>query len=150
MTIRVVDGDLLEAQEHIIGHQVNCQAVMGSGVAKALKSRYPRIYTAYMEYCSGKKPEELLGKLQIVELEGKWAANLFGQLNYGRSSAIYTDYPSLQQALLSLKEYAKERGLSVALPYQIGCGLANGDWNVVGPMIEDAFRDYECTLYRIG
>ncbi|MEF3308124.1 hypothetical protein PV433_04325 [Paenibacillus sp. GYB004] len=51
---------------------------------------------------------------------------------------------------MSLKEYAKERGLSVALPYQIGCGLANGDWNVVGPMIEDVFRDYECTLYRIG
>lgn len=150
MTVKVVDGDLLQAQENIIGHQVNCQAVMGSGVAKALKARYPQIYTAYMEFCNGKQPEELLGQLQIVALGGKWAANLFGQLNYGRSNSIYTDYTSLQKALMSLKVYAKEQGLSVALPYQIGCGLANGDWKVVLPMIEEAFSDYECTLYRVG
>ena len=30
--LKVIDGDLLDAKEDIIGHQVNCQGVMGSGV----------------------------------------------------------------------------------------------------------------------
>ncbi|WP_396136111.1 hypothetical protein [Brevibacillus brevis] len=34
MAVKIVNGDLLQATEDIIGHQVNCQCVMGSGVAK--------------------------------------------------------------------------------------------------------------------
>lgn len=149
MTIKVVNGDLLQATENIIGHQVNCQSVMGSGVAKLLKEKYPIIYNSYIDYCHGKAPEDLLGKLQIVPVGGKVVANIFGQLKYGRSKTVYTNYEALKKALNALKSYAKERELSVALPYNIGCGLANGDWGVVEKIIEDAFADYEVTLYKI-
>ena len=33
--IKVVNGSLLDATEDILCHQVNCQGVMGSGVALA-------------------------------------------------------------------------------------------------------------------
>lgn len=79
----------------------------------------------------------------------KHTANLFGQLNYGRSKTRYTDYGALERALTTLKTEAQARGLSVALPYNIGCGLANGEWSLVEEMIGKVFADYEVTLYKI-
>ncbi|NEN82630.1 macro domain-containing protein [Paenibacillus elgii] len=149
MAVTIIAGDLLEAKEDIVGHQVNCQAVMGSGVAKLLKTKYPNLYTSYLDYCKDKTPEELLGTLQLVDVQGKLVANIFGQLTYGRSKKVYTDYAALKEALLSLKNYAKEHALTVALPYGIGCGLANGSWEIVGKILEETFDDYEVTLYQI-
>ena len=39
--VTVVKGNLLDAKETIIAHQVNCQRKMNSGVAKAIKEKYP-------------------------------------------------------------------------------------------------------------
>ncbi|MNI53229.1 Macro domain protein [compost metagenome] len=122
---------------------------MGSGVAKVLKEKYPIVYTSYMDFCKNKTPDELLGQLQLVLTGDKVVANIFGQLMYGRSKTVYTQYEALKKGLSTLKNYAKERDLSVALPYNIGCGLANGSWEIVEKIIEEVFRDYEVTLYKI-
>ncbi|ETT41472.1 MULTISPECIES: macro domain-containing protein [unclassified Paenibacillus] len=149
MAIQLVNGDLLEASEDILGHQVNCQGVMGSGIAKILRDRYPNLYPEYKKYCDQYTPDGLLGHCQLVQTGAKYTANLFGQLNYGRSKTRYTDYAALEQALTTLKTEAQAKGLSVALPYNIGCGLANGEWSVVEEMIGKVFADYEVTLYKI-
>jgi O-acetyl-ADP-ribose deacetylase (regulator of RNase III) len=60
MTIHIIQGDLLQAPEEIIGHQVNCQAVMGSGIARALRDTYGNLYPAYKKFCENQNPEELL------------------------------------------------------------------------------------------
>jgi hypothetical protein len=36
--------------------------------------------------------------------------------------------------------------LSIAIPYGIGCGLADGDWTIVSIMIEEVFGDYGITI----
>lgn len=149
MTIQIINGDLLEASEDILGHQVNCQGVMGSGIAKILRDRYPNLYPEYKKYCDQHTPDRLLGHCQLVQTGEKYTANLFGQLNYGRSKTRYTDYAALEQALTTLKTEAQAKGLSVALPYNIGCGLANGEWSVVEEMLGKVFADYEVTLYKI-
>ncbi|GMK41280.1 hypothetical protein PCCS19_43360 [Paenibacillus sp. CCS19] len=150
MPVTIVNGDLLNATEDIIGHQVNCQGVMGSGVARALRDRYVNLYPSYKRFCNQYESHELLGKCQLVQTGSKFTANLFGQLNYGRQNVLYTNYEALKQSLTVLKEEAKKSGHSIALPYNIGCGLANGDWNVVEPMLQEVFADYEVTLYRLG
>ncbi|WP_411668007.1 hypothetical protein [Bacillus subtilis] len=38
--IKIIQGDLLEAKENIIAHQVNCKGVMGSGIALQIKKKY--------------------------------------------------------------------------------------------------------------
>ncbi len=139
---------MLACEEAIFGHQVNCQGVMGSGIARQIRDQYPAVYEAYLQFCRGKSPEELLGQCQLVELGSKTVANLFGQLHYGREPVQYTDYEGLRKSLVRLKTYAQEKQLRVALPYLIGCGLANGDWKVVFPMLEDVFADYTLTLYQ--
>lgn len=40
-----------------------------------------------------------------------------------------TDYLNMEIALEYLKVFAQKNNLSIAIPYGIGCGIANGDWN---------------------
>lgn len=151
MAVNVTIGDLLNAKESIIGHQVNCQGVMGSGIAKALRDRYNTLYPSYKQYCAQHhSPDELLGKCQIVQEGSRHIANLFGQLDYGRQKKkVYTNDEALRTSLAALREYAVQNQLSVALPYGIGCGLANGDWNVVSEILEEVFSDYDVMLYKL-
>lgn len=151
--IKVIKGNILEASENIIGHQVNCQGAFNSGLAKQIRYTYPVVAMEYMNYCAGSKPSELKGKLQVVKIApNKYCVNIFGQLYYGRNKDIvYTDYVALREGLISLYNLAKQFNLTVALPYKIGCGLANGDWEgVVYPMIEEVFNDYDVTLYNFS
>lgn len=59
-----------------------------------------------------------------------------------------TDYLNMEIALTDIKAKARERNRSIAIPYGIGCGIANGDWNEVYKIIEKVFDDYNVTLYK--
>ncbi len=150
--VNYVTGDLFQASESIIGHQVNCQAVMGSGVAKQMKQLYPEVFSEYVRFCNQNKGS-LLGSCQIVELNhgtNKYVAHLFGQQTFGRDGRKYTNDDALRNALTQLYEFAKANQCSVALPYKIGCDRGGGDWNVILEMIQDIFTDVDVTLYRLG
>lgn len=60
-----------------------------------------------------------------------------------------TDYLNMDIALTYLKGFAQKNNLSIAMPYGIGCGIANGDWNKVYKIIEEVFSDYDVTLYKL-
>jgi len=145
--IKIVDGDILQASENIIAHQVNCMGVMGGGIAKQIREKYPNVFDQYRKFFVNNK-FTALGKCQIVKTEdNKYIANLFGQNKYGRDKQ-YTDYDALKDSLFSLKVSAKDHNMSIAIPFNIGCGLAGGDWDIVYKMIEEVFHDYDVTLYR--
>lgn len=148
-TVIVEPGDLTQSFATILAHQVNAKGVMGSGVAKAIRTHYPAAYQAYLTHPKLKQ-REILGTCQFVTCGSRIIANLFSQFDYGRNpQRVYTDYQALREALVCLKEFAKAHQLSVAMPFKIGCGLANGDWDgVVLPMIQEVFSDYYVILYQ--
>ncbi|WP_180953897.1 DarT1-associated NADAR antitoxin family protein [Bacillus sp. M6-12] len=146
-----VTGDLLKSKEHIIGHQTNCLGIMGGGIARLIKELYPEIFKPYQDLCfAHKKSRSLLGECQLVQTntEGKYVANLFGQHEISRTNQE-TEYDELEKALFKLKEVAKEKKLSVGLPWQLGSGLGGGDWNEVKSRIEKVFIDYPATIYKL-
>jgi O-acetyl-ADP-ribose deacetylase (regulator of RNase III) len=147
--IKIVNGNILDATENIIGHQVNCQGVMGSGVAKAIREKFPVAYDEYIELFKIYEDHRsyLLGQCQIVFTD-KVIANLFGQEKYGYDGKMYTNVEALQLALKQVAYRMRETGETLALPYLIGCARGGADWNVVLPMIEEVFHDLEVTLYR--
>lgn len=149
-TIIIEHGDVLTGYAHIIAHQVNSQGVMGSGIAKSIKETYPKAYAEYLKHPL-MKDKSILGECMIVNCESKIIANIFGQFYYGRNpNTVYTDYNALKKGLKTLKYYAVKNNLIVSMPYQIGCGLSNGDWdNVVCPMIKEIFSDYYVILYKL-
>jgi len=148
--INIIDGDILQAKEGIICHQVNCKGVMGSGLAKQIKEKYPEAYKEYLALCTKYTHYEPLGSVQFVNChDGKIIANIFGQRNYGRGSK-QTDYDALEHGLLQLYDLSKQEGLTVAIPFNIGCGLAGGSWPFVYSMIEEVFQDCDVILYRFN
>ena len=65
-------GNLLDAPQKVIAHQVNCQGKMGSGVAKVIRDKYPKVYETYLNTCAynlskGNSPECLGGEVIIIQ-----------------------------------------------------------------------------------
>lgn len=136
--MEIIIGDLLDSKADIIAHQVNCQGKMGSGVAKAIRNKYPEVYDEYCKF----RPKRL-GKCQIVVCkDGSLVANLYGQDKYGYDGKQYTDIKALFQCLVKLREFAKATGKkSIALPYGIGCGLGGANWDEVSNILDVIFKE---------
>ena len=151
--IREVNGDLLEATENLILHQVNAQSKMGSGIALQVKNKWYNVYQSYKQLCDSNTPHELMGKAQVVGIGNKQAVvNLFGQKYFGYDCGRYTDYEALYKALESASETAREYDLSVAIPYKLGCDRGGADWHIVYAMIESVFKNHAqpITIYKLG
>lgn len=117
-------GNILDASENIICHQVNCKGVMGAGLAKQIRNRYPNVYKEYTDYCMVIPPQDLLGTCQLVSIDNnRYVANLFGQFDYGRNSC-HTNYNALRKALTRVIDFANNSCCSVAIPWGIGCACS--------------------------
>lgn len=145
--IQYIKGNLLFHTElDVIGHQTNCVGVMGAGIAKQVKARWPKVFEHYKEACETKN---CLGKTQLVKVnDSLYIANIFGEYCPGKPAEDCgpnehrdTDYIALHDALEALKHKMEKYELTtLGLPCRLGCGLAGGDWEgVVKPMIEDIF-----------
>lgn len=134
--------DILEAKENIIVQQVNCCKVMGAGLALAIRNKYPKVYTEY------RNRDGKLGNVLLVKVEdNKWVANIYGQQTYGRNkNVVYTDYNAVETALNKVNKFATENNLSIAVPYKMGCGLANGNWNKIQEILNKTLTNY--TIYK--
>src|SRR5271167_114181 len=49
--IKYLNKDITTVDEGIIAHGCNCQGVMGSGVARFLRDKYPQIFPYYQDLC---------------------------------------------------------------------------------------------------
>lgn len=152
--VNIATGDILDSGANIICHQTNCLGVMGAGLALQIKRRYPDVFTRYKAYCDfAKRPEELLGTSLLVPItqQQQYIANCFGQLAYGRVSQ-QTNYAALKKSLTEVRDFSEEHGgLSVAIPFRIGCGLAGGQWHIVKKLIDEVFGNssFDATIWYL-
>jgi O-acetyl-ADP-ribose deacetylase (regulator of RNase III) len=144
--IRVVEGDLFETNTKVICHQVNCQGVMGSGVALLVKQKYPHVFEEYQMFC--KENKSLLGKVLPVKCnDGKIICNLFAQDRFGYDGKCYTSYEALEECFNSLKNIVSKKD-EISMPYLMGCHRGGGDWDIVFKMISDCFETHNVILYK--
>lgn len=153
--IKIVNGDLLEAKENIICHACNCMGVMGSGVAKQIRKKYPQVYEEYLEkvdeYTQGEDlRKELLGQVHAVVIdENKIVVNMFTQYKFGNDGKQYTNLEAMFKCLLAVRQVAEKNKISVAMPYKIGSYRGGAKWDEVEELIFRAFNGYEVTLYKL-
>lgn len=147
MEIVYKKGNLLDAQTNVIAHQVNCQGVMGSGVAKQIKEKWPDVFAQY-NYHTTMLENACLGNCQMVQInKSQFVANLFGQRYYGRENLRYTSYDGIYDALAKLQVYMDNRNCnSVAFPYKMSSDRGGADWNVILAMIESVFKNTNITI----
>ena len=139
--MKFVTGDILtpntEENGVLVCHQVNCQGVMGAGLAKQIKTAHPGVFALYKEKC--KLIQTGIGGLGDVQFcsvladSGYLIANIFGQDGYGRDKQ-YTDYAALEEAFRKIAEAFPT--YTIRIPYMMGCGLGGGKWEVVAKIIE--------------
>ena len=155
MKIVYKTGNLLDAQTDVIAHQVNCQGVMGSGVAKQIREKWANVYTAYRAeydlFTDLNKP--LLGNCQLVQInDHQHVANLFGQDKYGYDNKRYTSYDGIYDALVSLASQMKDNNMnSVAFPYHMSSDRGGADWFIISTMITSVFKhtDVQIEIWKL-
>ena len=151
-----VTGDITTVERGVIVHQVNCQGVMGSGVAAALRAKYPIIWQKYKDRCddntdAGIPTAALLGYAQLVQVaDALWVCNLFSQNHYGRDGRRYTSYDALDTGLHHLWTQLQPIHGEIHHPL-IGAGLGGGNWSVIKAIIEHRLSDGrgETTLWTL-
>ena len=147
----LIQKDITTIKKGVIMHQVNCQNVMGAGVAKAIYLKHPLGKQAFHDFAKKEPyntPSKRFGLVQPVRInEQLIVLNSFSQLYYGRNKNIkYTDDNTLIKNLKKLDVYAKERNLPAYVPEKIGCNLANGNWNKIKDFIENETDIIICAL----
>ena len=149
------EGNLLDAPQICIAHQVNCQGVMGSKIAQAIKEKYPKAYEHYKGYCNTKTSKELLGTSQEIycDMAERTVINLFGQEFYGYNGCYHTSYVALTTALDSAFKFIKRENrdyndpLEIAIPYRMGCDKGCGDWRRVNEILEELSYKHDVDVY---
>lgn len=134
--MKIIAGNILDVESGIILHQVNCQGVMGAGVAKALSDKYPVLKSEYQYHCRFTAPSRVFGTILTVGVgRALYVANVFAQFNYGTEKR-QTNYGALASALNFFPSLKTQDEGVVYAPYGMGCGLAGGDWETYSEILE--------------
>jgi O-acetyl-ADP-ribose deacetylase (regulator of RNase III) len=153
------NGDLLDCNCQYICHQVNCQGKMNSGVAKAIREKWPVVYTKYFDWYVGyeawasahenaeykyQPADAMLGSIQIVEVNNEQKViNMAAQNGYGYDGRRYTSYDAFWSCLGKIKDTIP-KGSKIAFPDHIGCCRGGANWNVILAMIGEVLdKDYK-------
>lgn len=147
MEIIYLIGDLLESPHRLILHGCNAQGVMGSGIAKQIRKKFPQ---AFETYCAAHEKEMLwLGDVIFVDCGSKIIANGITQQYYGRSGERFVNYEAINNVMEETHDYALKHGIEyVAMPL-IGAGLGGGSWEKISSIIEDKFTDVIPVVYTL-
>ena len=166
MSIHFIKGNLLDAKLDYYCHQVNCQGRMGSGIAKAIKEKWPVVYDEYVQKYQEREDEilrtsstfehspstgeTLLGEIQLVRVDvDKTVVNMFAQEYYGYDGKRYTSYDGFWSCLGKIREFVP-MGSKIGFPDHIGCGLGGANWEVIKTMIWEALsEDYDVYIYKL-
>ncbi len=155
MTIEFKTGNILDCKETMLIQSVNYRKVMGAGLAKQIKNKYPKIFDQYCKFIDSHSwfyisQTGLFDMFKINDNPEQFICNVFGQKDFGNDKC-YTDYESLKNGLSSVELSARLDKRSVALPFRIGAGLSGGDWNIVYKIIQDIFENSEVkvVIYKL-
>jgi O-acetyl-ADP-ribose deacetylase (regulator of RNase III) len=142
------NSDITTVNNGVIVHGVNCQGVMGSGVAKALKNKWPKIYIEYSKLFENNKPRpKLLGKSQLVQVNDNLKIfNAFTQNTYGRTG-IHANpeaiKSSLENVIITLHMISDNHISHINIP-KLGAGLGGLNWSKdVLPILEQLSNKHD-------
>jgi O-acetyl-ADP-ribose deacetylase (regulator of RNase III) len=138
MKINYTKGDLLSVTSGLIVHGCNAQGVMGSGVALAVRQKYPKAYndyrTAIFENFLG------LGEVQFVKVsEDLFVCNAVTQEFYGRDNKVYVSYEAIRSVFQVVFSLVTEE-YTVSIP-KIGAGLGGGSWEKILQIIKEQAKE---------
>ena len=138
--IQVKRGNIVDGQAIACAHGCNCQGVMGSGVAKALRDRYPNVFLPYrLAYEQGRF--KLGSVINVWVNPDKVIFNMGTQEYYGYDKQQYASPDAIRECLCKVRTEMQNLNLrSLDIP-PVGCGRGGLTKKVVYPIIAEIFED---------
>jgi O-acetyl-ADP-ribose deacetylase (regulator of RNase III) len=152
--IRHLQGDATRPQAQgnkLIAHVCNDLGGWGKGFVLAISKRWPGPEEAYRDWHRHRaKNDFALGAVQVIAVEPYvWVANMVAQRGMKNgSNGPPIRYEALQVCLRRLSVEAAALKAGVHMP-RIGCGLAGGSWERVGPIVAEELvaKGIDVTVY---
>jgi O-acetyl-ADP-ribose deacetylase (regulator of RNase III) len=138
-------GNLMNVREGHIVHGCNAQGVMGSGVALAVRRKFPGAYEVYESQFNQFGLE--LGLAYPYAVNGQLTIwNAITQDGFGGSTrntsydAMAACFEQINEAIThGMEEFAEKQPMEVHIP-MIGAARGGGNWNVIRTIIEETME----------
>src|SRR4051812_48969061 len=126
-----VHTSVLDSTAQTVVNTVNTEGVMGKGLAKAFRTRYPEMFTKYRELCE--LGQFKIGQLWLWKGNGQWVLNFPTKTTWRRPSEVRY----VEAGLRKFVDTYQQRGItSISFP-RLGCGNGGLDWQrQVRPLME--------------
>jgi O-acetyl-ADP-ribose deacetylase (regulator of RNase III) len=133
--IKYVNADILSVTNGILAHGCNSRGIMGAGVAKAIKDRYPEVYRNYFDIhrTSGLRLGDAL-PVKVNDNLTVW--NLITQSDFGGLGTRWVNYSALVMSVLCMLNDVPKNAV-ICIP-KIGAGLGGGDWDYITELLIDS------------
>lgn len=127
--IEFVKGNILDSTAQTLVCPVNCVGIMGAGLAKQFKKRFPLIESRYKFVCALEQLRP--GRVLINKKQEPWVLLFVTKRHWREESRI--EYIEMGLETL-VKEYEDLGIKSIAFP-KLGCGLGKLNWSEIRPIM---------------
>ncbi len=135
--IEFKSGDVFASKAQVLVNTVNCCGVMGAGIAKEYRKRFPKMYRAYRKAC--RSGEIAIGHPQLWKSDDQWILNFPTKLHFIQNSDLAHIRAGLEWLILNYRDLGIK---TIALP-PLGAGLGKLDWKAVRQLIIEKLVDLE-------
>lgn len=148
--MREIKEDLTSSSLTHIAHGCNAQGKMGSGVAKAIRAKWPEAYSSYITTLDqfNKQNYKPLGMDFYVHTKDDYPKvihNLITQEYYGRDGSKFARYIYVIEALEAMiKTFRFAKLFAVS---RIGCSLGGLEWDFIREIYLELEERYEIEFW---
>lgn len=127
--------DLFASPAQTLVNPVNTEGVMGAGLARAFRTRYPEMFREYQDLCRRRRLSG--GILHLWRGPDRWVLNLPTKTSWRLPSTLAL----VEAGLRRFRDDYEALGItSVAFP-ALGCGCGSLSWDDVQPLLEHHLSD---------
>jgi O-acetyl-ADP-ribose deacetylase (regulator of RNase III) len=139
--ITYMESSVFDSPAQTLVNTVNTVGVMGKGIAKEFKVRYPRMYVEYRALCD--RQQLKIGQLHLWRSDTRWVLNFPTKSTWKLPSKI--EY--IEAGLSKFVQSYKALGISSASFPPLGCGNGNLNWADVKPLMEAYLARVDIPIY---
>lgn len=148
MKIEYIRGDLLNSDEKVIMHDCNDQGIIGSGIALAIKHKWPHVFNDYVEWhLTGRMK---MGLFQVSHPREDNQPQIINAITQTLNRQRNVSYKAMHQIFSALNYFVDpDNGkifTRVAMPL-IGAVRGGGKWPKIAGIIEEQARTYQPVVY---
>ena len=134
-------GNIFDSAAHVITNPVNCEGLMGKGLALTFKQKYPAMFTVYQQEC--KSGRLCIGRPTLYRESTPWILNFPTKNTWRTDSKL--EY--LEQGLHYFATNYKKAGIeSIAFP-KLGTQNGKLSWTEVGSLMARYLGRIDINVY---